>query len=1031
MPRRIETIKGVPKEKRLARAWNLSNLKEHVAKTSEEEMPSAEMEFLRKYQEIWAPPPPPRPPMRSLELPSSHNEQSSSDVREAAINHDMLDEREVRLEDPKSEEEDGSHSSGREQMQYLAEYYDEVKMRQWTLQSHLLRQVKRLDLKIGRPKYLRLPCTSEGWIGKFSLFWNTSFALLDLQNDKYLKSNSVDTKILESPNRPMQRLSNWFSEQCTTLSAAERFWQSQDASLRLAVWPELMIHALTSHPSKALRFLVATYSRPYPPSYAVADSIEYILRKHIRHLNPEDSVVTQSIYRWILRLLSRGPEERKDYLNLTQDSIYMLLTRVHPSHLKTFYKTLEEHSQPLGRHILMQFASAFGKSGQVNMAMEVLKRMKAENLNFRLPEMASICTTILQRAHRLEEGESAPSDLALFDFMLECGMEPNVAHYNVLMHNTFKAGHHELGWQIFDSMTAHGVEPQAHTYSILINDAKKRNDRASIHQIWTDIQAKGIRNGHIITDLLHSMLLLDKEKRPVGIKNIPGKDTTFGVMLSFYCMYFRLEPLAHVAPVYMDSWPDLPRSNQPNSTPANPENDSAHSTIAASIEARPSVPISSGSHLLEPEYATLLVMMTALVRDLPKPPLDHRPYESRPYATRPYTLRFYEHFHNLVLAGDPIATHLVRESGDRVYNLAIMGLGRVHETLHFCTEVIGIMLSHSQEVSHEKGSPTAGQYDQKPPVFKPASISSTQMRIMPPKPTVRTWTILLKCFLDRNQPRAAEKVLQMMTSRGIKPDRITWHCLVLGYSRMQNIDKAVDAVDRMAYAGFELDERITKSLRWLKDRQAVVKAFSKAERTRRWAEKFDPKLIAARKYLELDGTVMQPLKEMLDLDLAEPGWDTSAKEEDYLLDDIIVMDQYKNSESCKDIWELLQETEHVPPVRHMPVVFKDRIIKLNTHLHQNIKKRKQRVKRNAPLVSKDPKNNNVKRGIVVQWKVSKKVRVPRSKFRRAAVMCLRLHPSFKRIGLDKERLPIVVSDEMDIHSENGAYEEPRTTSSSS
>ena len=83
------------------------------------------------------------------------------------------------------------------------------------------------------------------------------------------------------------------------------------------------------------------------------------------------------------------------------------------------------------------------------------------------------------------------------------------------------------------------------------------------------------------------------------------------------------------------------------------------------------------------------------------------------------------------------------------------------------------------------------------------------------QPTVRTWTILLSVFTFNRQPRAAEKVKEMMEKRSVKYNQATWNIIVNSFVNMQDIPKAAESIKTMETEGFKIDTYLMNSLRYL------------------------------------------------------------------------------------------------------------------------------------------------------------------------------------------------------------------------
>ena len=147
---------------------------------------------------------------------------------------------------------------------------------------------------------------------------------------------------------------------------------------------------------------------------------------------------------------------------------------------------------------------------------------------------------------------------------------------------------------------------------------------------------------------------------------------------------------------------------------------------------------------------------------------------------------YYQH----VKENHPLIAPLAQK--DIVANSFILAFGKDPSTLQHCTTVIRHML--------ELSSPNFLVFGSIPYAA----------------PTTQTWSILVAAYFRHHQRRPAEKVLDMMRERGIPRDIVTWNTLIAGYARMRDMDAAVDAVERMKVAGFEVDSFTVKGLRYLR-----------------------------------------------------------------------------------------------------------------------------------------------------------------------------------------------------------------------
>ncbi len=164
----------------------------------------------------------------------------------------------------------------------------------------------------------------------------------------------------------------------------------------------------------------------------------------------------------------------------------------------------------------------------------------------------------------------------------------------------------------------------------------------------------------------------------------------------------------------------------------------------------------------------------------------------------------YMRYYKLVEEENPIIAPLAQT--DFIFNAFVMALGRNLQSLESCLLVVKHMLQPPEAVKDSK----------------PVKIAV---------PTVQTWTILAAAYFRHGQKLAAEKVLEMMEARGMKPNDVTWNIIIRGYSKLQEVDNAVGAMKRMEAAGFEGDAYTLKGLGRIWDRNAVLEALRNAIET--------------------------------------------------------------------------------------------------------------------------------------------------------------------------------------------------------
>jgi pentatricopeptide repeat protein len=573
-------------------------------------------------------------------------------------------------------------------------------------------------------------------------------------------------------------------------------WKQLDIHDREQLWPTLLIMTAREHPHRLLKFLGGTWVAPYPPVTMISDALGYVIFHYLDDLQPSEKSHASALvlYKAIKGLLLQGPA---NYAQLSQHSIFLLIQHLaKPQYIADLYHFLNQIGNPLTVHTLSHFVTKLTVDPrQEKLAYEIFKRIGDMQPDFNHASIQSLCTTVL--LHSSPDMQVGHSEK--FEYMLKCGLTPNIIIYNVLLLKLLKAGDTEASWQIFRMMKENGPEPDAYTMSTLLNDAKLRKDASSVSEILKFAKEKGLRAVHITTDALHATAVLmerriSRERQRAAEANEQPRrrlKTSFEVMLPYYCNYFNFKPLAHVLPGLSERYPEL----------VNKDGFSSENVNSAEVvdEAR--------LVKVDPGNAALVVMITALLKD----------YED---ANTPKW--FYEHLKNLIQARDPFITQLVRGHGGvyatHLYNCILMALGRHASNIPLCLQILG-------EMSTPRVKPDAsanGTIEQ--PVKDEESLV--------PKPTSGTWGIIANMFMDHRQPRAAEKVISMMRERGMPPTRMNWGIMLKGYSRMQDTQAVVDTLDRSEREGYAPDNVTWKNIREISDRRSLNEGMRRTQRLR-------------------------------------------------------------------------------------------------------------------------------------------------------------------------------------------------------
>ncbi|KAH0543608.1 hypothetical protein FGG08_002046 [Glutinoglossum americanum] len=575
-----------------------------------------------------------------------------------------------------------------------------------------------------------------GKLDRFSSFWTLPFAAMEAKfhREEVLSREAefdpdldpeVETWAEEMKINPTQSYihSSHISEVLARYPAESRHYR----------WSQIMLWILRYSPRHALRFLKGTHIDTHPPSYAVADSLNFIACHYLQGVrNPQQRFLWE-IYDTILFLL----KTRSQTLPLHDHTIYLLLKHIGVGEATRLLDALLRHSVPMRHDTFFHFIRIFAANKQqFGRVWTLLDFLREANADFSSKPGMSMWSTLFTWSQT--ERDSRRIHSALLQKMNDFGVRPNVINYGIIIKNTFRTEGWEAGWRTYELMRDDGIVPNEFIYATLFHGAKAHGNAEAMGHILDLARAEGylLENVHLATDIVHAVY--QQSRGPTRYRKI----------LDVYKQYFDIQPLK-------DLW-------------------LTHLATQASPDT-----------LMQPTCATLRVMVIAYLHLRNHPNL---------------TPKLYAHYRKLVSEGNhQLVTQLTETT--HIQDAFLLALGNHSQTLHLCTSIIKDMLE---------------------PLPYPASFK-------PARPSVRTWSILVRSYMRHNQPAAAEKVIQMMERQGMQPNLVTWNTLLSGYATLQEVHKVVEVTDRMKERGFDGDGRTLEGLGKVLNRPKLMAALQGRE----------------------------------------------------------------------------------------------------------------------------------------------------------------------------------------------------------
>ncbi|EPQ61989.1 Bgt-5194 [Blumeria graminis f. sp. tritici] len=529
------------------------------------------------------------------------------------------------------------------------------------------------------------------------------------------------------------------------------YGQGRDKLRWQFLWPEFMAKLIVYHLDRALEVLEAileTTSTASPIFFsAISDTLHCIIVHDFKldHKKcPSDNAIR--ICRFILGL----PPSM--FQPLSNHSMFILLSHLPREYLVQLYTFISNtDKQELSSWTLMHFISRLAKLGEVDMAFEAMQKLMKSGCLINRQNVLSLCTSLLYESS-LAAGTNCNTSM-IFQYMLKSGVRPNIFIYNVLLYSTIKSIEPKKAWDVYYVMVDSGIQPDTVTYSILLNDAKKRMDSVAMQRIMNIIRESGQTSEYIVTDVLHTILLLHQrmmsKKRP-ELESAHSRHVVFDKMLEVYVEHYELEPLTHIIPGLSEVYP-LPNRLRTSNPP------------------------------WIPTSAVLSVMLTGFLS----------------VVSAHGAKIFYENFRELVRNGDPAVASLVKNT--YVYNNILMCYYKYEERAKDAPDVIADMISPTRnDVGVASVGNRAAHTPAKPDIFTWSILVKIFMRLQLTRAAERvlimmqrrdiqpdniTWTSLISGYSRIQNAKMTGDAVRRLKLAGYTPDDFVYRSIARVYQQ--------------------------------------------------------------------------------------------------------------------------------------------------------------------------------------------------------------------------------------------------------
>ena len=617
------------------------------------------------------------------------------------------------------------------------------------------------------------PCPpTPAELDNFSSMWTTRF-------ERMCRGEGLDLYLID------QHTADALTRSFALASPLERMranWNSTAglSNSPIALWEDTMLWCMYNSQYRALRLLNMTIrdKNLKPPRYIVSDCLTYLARHYLERTRRPDRNVREALWDTMRAYLDDSSISTAEGGQIIEDCIiYWLLQHSNDREAQSLLRLCIASNVSLHIHTLLHFLDRSIEWGTLILSMQILKRIANAGFNLYSDQVQSACVKLL-RTH-VNNFLQYRVQNKIIRQLLEMGIVPKIAMNNAIILNAGEAGDFETAWQIYQVTKANGLRPDSVTYGVLLKGAKLSGDSFTIDNAIKRVIGEIQKEPSILQDLrlLHDVMAAIALQRAQGSKSA----FSFQRMLALYKRYCNLSPLRDLC-------------------------------VCAPAESQ--LPSEANIKIQQPTYSVLAQMLAHFA-------LTH--------VGKDLLIEVYNRYHAMVMEGHPLVSRLAQS--DFTANAFTMAFGSSPQTLSHCVTVLKHMLDTRIASKSAPNAVPRGQRNGSQS-FHASTKTRANVKLIPhgksrrnfnpQPPTVRTWNILLWAYLNNGQKRAANKVIQTMQDRGIRPDKTSWSILRSGYASMQDVDATVDAVDRMRAAGYEPDTRTLLDLGGLWDQQRLV-----------------------------------------------------------------------------------------------------------------------------------------------------------------------------------------------------------------
>ncbi|KAJ4306189.1 hypothetical protein N0V88_000985 [Collariella sp. IMI 366227] len=584
---------------------------------------------------------------------------------------------------------------------------------------------------------------------------------------------------------------------------------------RIRDWPPMILLAMRCFPERVADILRATAEKYVTPRYTLENVVCFVGLWNLQQPESRRKEEQAKLTATLLDLFRLDKDPGPWSLRLPQWVIGTAVSTSSPETVVELYSELRRIGAKLHLHTRVNFAfklAALPKHKET--ALRILEDLLQEGV---LDPSDLVANKLASKLFFLpvkewEEGLISETDIAsireVYKRFPGLGITPNHRVYTAMIRSLALTDQLDKALDVYTLMRRRKMILDPLVLSTLVNGAKRANALSTIIDLVADAPTQYVQTRYTWNDIIHAILVAAIQENNERMASSPRVIPAYFFMLRAYAKLYKLEPLQTLLPPALNGGRLADRDDASEPWEWEKKAD-------ALTDMLPALP---GDQLMEPNTDILNIMLLGYVSAFSSPK---------------QIMNFYSHFRSLLRNRHPITIDLLSWS-TIPYDIIIKVLTEHPDTMRTAIDIANDMLQDAADSSanpkplpepeiiptaESTPDPSILLSPSPPPPEKQLLTSRLPSHPSPlPPPSVHTWSILLRGFIQHGRLYHAQRLILVMRQHGVEPNLATYNTLLYGYARAGKMRQSVLTISNLEAAGYHWDVHTVRGLARLAQR---------------------------------------------------------------------------------------------------------------------------------------------------------------------------------------------------------------------